>query len=405
MGIRKGAFTIQMVKSKNRLFSRAYILLTLVNIITAFGLSMISSIVSSYAVLLGAGLTLAGTLAGIFSIAALIIRPFSGIALDILNKRNMCIFSTVMICLSFFGYTFTHSIPTMLFFRVLHGMSFGISSTATMALVSEYIPKERLGEGLGYFGLGQIISRICGPYLGIVIKDKLGYQKLFIMISILTIMAVILLFLVKVDKTAHQAIKRTGLHIRFENLIVKECIVYALVSGLFSLVNGITSSFLVLLGDERGIPNIALFFTVNAIVLFILRFMVGRLIDRSSLTPIVIISLIFTGVSMFMIGISTGISMILVAAVLVAIGQGTGQLSLQSACIRKVDAAKIGIATSTYYIGADIGQALGPIIGGKISELYNYKMMFNFIAILMLVGILVFIIYQIYDMKRVKRIF
>lgn len=393
------------MNSNNKLFNRTYLLLTLVNLITAFGFSMIASIVSSYAVSLGAGLTLAGTLVGIFSLSALVIRPFSGMALDILNKKNMCIFSTVMICLSLYGYAYAHSIPLMLFFRVLHGMSFGISSTASMALVSEYIPKERLGEGLGYFGLGQIIARIGGPYIGIVIKDRFGYRNLFITISMLTILAVILLFLVKVEKTVYQSIKKIGTAIRFENLIVKDCIVYALVSGLFSLGNGITSSFLVLLGEERGISNIALFFSVNAIVLFILRFMVGRFIDRSSISPIVIMSLLITGVSMFMIGISTGLSMILAAAVLVAIGQGTGQLSLQAACIKKVDSAKIGVATSTYYIGADIGQGLGPIIGGKVSELFNYKMMFFLTSILMLGGIVVFIVYQIHDKKKMYNIF
>jgi MFS family permease len=388
------------MNSNNKLYNRTYLLLTLVNLITAIGFSMIATIVSSYAVSLGAGLTLAGTLAGVFSLSALIIRPFSGVALDILNKRNMCIFSTVMICVSFLGYAFAPNIPVMLFFRVLHGMSFGISSTATMALVSEYIPKERLGEGLGYFGLGQIVSRICGPYIGIVIKDRFGYENLFKIISILTILAVILLFMVKVEKTVSQSMKKIGAALRFENLIVKDCIVYALVSGLFSLGNGITSSFLVLLGEERGIANIAIFFSANAIVLFILRFLVGRFIDRSTLTPIVIMSLVFTGVSMFLIGISTGLPMILLAAVLVAIGQGTGQLSLQSACIKKVDAAKIGVATSTYYIGADIGQGLGPMIGGKISELFDYKMMFFLTAILMLGGIIVFMTYQIYDKRK-----
>lgn len=393
------------MNSNNKLFNGTYLLLTLVNLITAFGFSMIASIVSSYAVSLGAGLTLAGTLAGVFSLSALVIRPFSGMALDILNKRNMCIFSTIMICVSFVGYSFAQTIPVMLFFRVLHGMSFGISSTSTMALVSGYIPKERLGEGLGYFGLGQIISRICGPYIGIIIKDRLGYQKLFILISLLTILAVVLLFWVKVEKTVHQSIKKIGNAIRIENLIVKDCIVYALVAGLFSLVNGITSSFLVLLGEERGISNIALFFSVNAIVLLILRFMIGRLIDKFNLTPIVIMSLLITGLSMFMIGMSSGIIMILFAAALVAIGQGTGQLSLQSACIRRVDAAKVGVATSTYYIGADIGQGLGPIIGGKVSELYNYRMMFYLTSILMLGGIVVFIVYQIYDKKKVNNIY
>ena len=388
----------------NRLLNRTYLILTLVNLITAFGFSMIATIVSSYAVSLGAGLTMAGTLAGIFSLSALVIRPFSGIALDILSKRNMCVFSTVMICVSFFGYAFAQNIPVMLFFRVLHGLSFGISSTAVMALVSEYIPKERLGEGLGYFGLGQIVSRICGPYIGIVIKDRYGYQNLFIIISILTLLAVILLFMVKLEKKVNQSIKKIGAALRFENLVVKDCIVYALVSGLFSMGNGITSSFLVLLGEERGIANIAIFFSANAIVLFVLRFLVGRFIDRSALTPIVILSLAITGVSMYILGISTGLSMILLAAALIAIGQGTGQLSLQTACIKKVDAAKIGVATSTYYIGADIGQGLGPMIGGKISEAFDYQIMFYLTAILMLGGIIVFILYQIYDRRRLVRI-
>lgn len=389
------------MNSNNKLLNSTYLLLILVNIITAFGFSMIATIVSSYAVFLGAGLTLAGTLAGIFSLSALVIRPFSGMALDILNKRHLCIFSTVMICISFVGYAFADNIPVMLFFRVLHGISFGISSTAAMALVSEYIPKERLGEGLGYFGLGQIISRICGPYLGIVIKDRFGYQKLFIIIAILTVLAVLLLFYVKEEKTDVKRIRKTSTSMGLGNFIVKECIVYALVSGLFSMGNGITSSFLVLLGEERAINNIALFFTINAVMLFILRFMIGKFIDRARLTPIVIISLLLTAISMFMIGISTGISMILAAAVLVAIGQGTGQLSLQSACIKKVDAARIGVATSTYYIGADIGQGLGPMIGGKISELFSYKIMFYFSAMLMLAGIAVYILYQNYDLKKI----
>ena len=384
----------------HKLFNRTYLLLSLVNLITAFGFSMIASIVSSYAVSLGAGLTLAGALAGIFSLSALVIRPSTGMALDILNKRNLCILSTIMICISFFGYAFTQNITVMLFFRVLHGISFGISSTSTMALLSEYIPKERLGEGLGYFGLGQIISRISGPYIGIIIKDRFGYQNLFGIISISTIFAVLLLFMVKTEKTNYKATKHIGSAIRLENLIVKECIVYSLVSGLFSLGNGITSSFLLLLGESREISNIGLFFSVSAFVLFVLRFMVGKLIDRSSLTPIVIISLLFSGISMIVIGKSTGIAMIIIAAVLMAMGQGAGQLSLQSACIKKVDASKIGVATSTYYIGADIGQGFGPIIGGKFLELFNYEIMFYFISFLMLSGIIVFVVYQLYDEKK-----
>lgn len=59
---------------------------------------------------------------------------------------------------------------------------------------------------------------------------------------------------------------------------------------------------------------------------------------------------------MLLIGYSYGLIPILVAAVLKACGNVGGQISLQTACVKKVDACRIGIATSTYYIGSDLGK-------------------------------------------------
>lgn len=383
-----------------KLFSPTYCLLSLVNLITALSYSMIASIVSSYAMTLGAGLTMAGALAGIYSLSALVVRPFSGIAMDTLNKRNICIFSTMLICISFLGYAVAPNTAVMLVIRVLHGVAFGISSTANMALVSETIPKERLGEGLGYFGMGQIIAQICGPSLGIAIKDQYGYRPLFIGISVFAMLAVILLLPVRTSRTETQKKAVRNFVFRFDNLIVKEVIVFALTAGLFSLGNGIVNSFLVPLGEARAISNIGLFFSVNAAVLCAVRLLTGKVIDKSGLSIIVNISLILTAASMFLIGASSGLVWILAAAVFKAVGQGEGQIALQSACIKKVDDSKVGVATSTYYIGADIGQGFGPILGGKVSALFNYQTMFYCIAALMLVSAVLFTIYQMRGIKK-----
>lgn len=388
------------MKSQTKLFNATYILLILVNLITAFGYSMIATIVSSYAVTLGAGLALAGTLAGIFSISALIIRPFSGMAIDMFNKWNMCIISTILICLSFVGYAFAPNVGMMLVVRILHGVAFGISGTTSMVLVNECVPKERLGEGLGYFGMGQIIAQICGPNVGIAVRDRFGYHNLFLIISVSTVVAIVLLFYIKGRAPKSDKVGKTKPAIRLNNLIAKECIIYALVAGLFSLGNGIASSFLVLLGEERGISNIALFFTVNAVILLVMRIFIGKVVDKAKLGLIVNISLILTAASMFTIGKAAGLVLILVAAALKAIGQGGGQISLQTACIKKVDPARVGIATSTYYIGADIGQGFGPMIGGKLSEQFSYEIMFYYMAAAMLAGIVVFNIYQKYTAKK-----
>jgi Arabinose efflux permease len=382
-----------MTKTQSsKLFNKDYNLLILVSLITSLGYSMIATLISSYGVELGAGLTVAGTLVGIYSLSALLIRPLGGYATDILNKRNMCIFSTIMICIAMTGYALAPGIKTLFVIRILHGAAFGISGTANMALVCECISKERLAEGLGYFGLGQVLSQVIGPNIGMAIKEQYGYKNLFMIIAAMTVIAIIILFCVNSEEEKNREVERKSFS--FRDLIAKECIVYALVAGVFSLGNGIVNSFLVLLGQERSIIGIALFFSVNAGVLFIIRLFIGKIADRNSLSVIVNISLITSAVSMAMIGEGKALFVIVIAAVLKAIGQGSGQISLQSACVKKVDANKVGIAASTYYIGADIGQGLGPIIGGKISAMFNYRTMFYCIAVLILLTMVLFNFYQ-----------
>lgn len=387
-------------KNELKLFSKNYNLLILVSLITSFGFSMIASLISSYAVSLGAGLSAAGVLAGIFSLAALLIRPLGGYATDILSKKNMCVFSTILICIAMLGYALSPGIKTMFAVRILHGVAFGISGTANMALVCECIPKKRLAEGLGYYGLGQVISQIIGPNIGIAIKNHLGYEVLFFIIAAMTVFAIVVLLFITNGIEKNE--KKSNIKFSFRDLVAKECIVYALVAGMFSLGNGIVNSFLVLVGEERNIIGIALFFSVNAGVLFFLRLVVGKVVDRKSLTFIVNVSLVTSAISMMMVGKGMVLWVILLAAILKAIGQGSGQISLQSACIKRVDASKVGVATSTYYIGADIGQGLGPIIGGKISAMFDYRTMFYCAAILILIVMVFFNIYQRMLVKKAK---
>ena len=160
--------------------------------------------------------------------------------------------------------------------------------------------------------------------------------------------------------------------------------------------NGIVNSFLVLLGESSKIAQISLFFSVNAIVLFVLRLLVGKVIDRANLLFIVNLSLLAGAGSMILIGKSGILVPILIAAAIKAFGNVGGQISLQSACVKRVDAARIGVATSTYYIGADIGQGLGPIWGGKVAEQFGYEGVFFCMAGFFLLGVICFTAYQLH---------
>lgn len=343
-----------------KLFTRAYVFLILISLMTAMSYSMISTLITNYAVELGGTLAMAGMIAGIFSMAAL------------------------------------------LFFRVLQGFAFGISGTANMALVAQVVPKERLGEGLGYFGLGQVVSQVIGPIAGVAMKERLGFEKLFYFVTGISAVAVFLLFLFRYNKQTGEVDakepekggRKIAGALTLRRLVAVECLVYALTAGMFSMANGVTSSFLVLLGEERKIANIALFFTVNAACLFFIRILMGKIADRASVLLIVGISLTVSLLSMTLLARAFVLRAVLLAALFKAIGQGGGQISLQSACIKAVDESRVGVASSTYYIGADIGNALGPAIGGWVSGLWGYEVMFHVIAALMGMMLLFFFCYE-----------
>ena len=84
--------------------------------------------------------------------------------------------------------------------------------------------------------------------------------------------------------------------------------------------------------------------------------------------------------------------MILVSCVIRAIGQGAAQPAIQASCLDAVGKNRSGVATSTYYLGGDIGQGIGPIVGGfvisAIVGIQGYTVLFvGCAALLLLAGI------------------
>jgi len=387
-----------MNDTKEKLWNIGFIELIAISFLSSLSFSCIHPLVSSYAVSFGAKIEAAATAVGIYSISAMCVRPFGGYFTDRYNKKVLLFISTLLLGISFFAYVFCKNITLLMILRIIHGVAFGINSTVNFALATKFIPKSRTGEGLGYYGVGQVIAQIIGPTIGLKIKELFGYTVLFFGSAVVVFGAAILFFMVF---SYHEAVRpadskeRAGIVKILKNLIAPECIFYAMIAGLFSMSNGIVNSFLVLLGEERGIANITLFFTINALFLFLLRVTIGKVLDKTSLLLVVSVSLLTGAISMSMIGMAGALPLILAAGFIKAIGHVGGQVSLQSACVKRVDESRVGVASSTYYIGADIGNGLGPIWGGKVVAAAGYSASFFTMSVVFSVGILIFVIYEL----------
>ncbi len=78
-------------------------------------------------------------------------------------------------------------------------------------------------------------------------------------------------------------------------------------------------------------------------------------------------------VSFSIIGTARTLPVILVGAVVAALGYGSPYPAIQSLCMQMEPRARRAVASNTLYAGLDIGFFLGPLLGGFIREYATYR--------------------------------
>jgi len=388
-----------------RLWNRNYIFLLSLSAVTATAFNMVTPTLPLYAVDLGAGLTIAGALSGIFAITALVVRPFSGLAVDRLNNKWLLVGSTVTMALAVLGYYVSGSVLVLFAFRILHGAAFSVSGTTNTSLACSYMPPSRLGEGVGYLGLGFILATAIGPSMGLSLAERYGYQASFGASAVMFVVAALLMLFVA-DRPMQREPAPAGnlegaeadpprrARIQFSDLFARELVVFAVLSSILSLSNGVTNTFIPLFAAERAIPNIGLFFTVSAVSMLVMRVAGARLLDRYGLGKILYPSFALSGLALALLAGARGLPLVLISSAIRSAAQSAAQPALQATCIRRLGPRRTGVATSTFFVGADTGQGLGPIVGGAVSETWGYGAMYLGASAVMLVGMLIYRLYE-----------
>ncbi|AZV56418.1 MFS transporter [Clostridium sp. AWRP] len=394
---------MEQSKTEN-LWNFSFILMLIINALVFIGFTMMTPILPKYTISLGATMSIAGLVAGIFAITSIIIRPFAGFSTDRFNKKHLLIVSTIFLAVSALGLKISYNIYTLFFFRIVQGISFSVSVTVINALSTTYMPKERIGEGIGFMGLGYILATAISPNLGLEISSRFGFKYVFYLSCIVVMIAAALMTIIPYNPPNRENLNVSKLHIKISDFFAKELIVFAVLACLFTFMNGVIGSFLALLGDERHISNIGYYFTVNAIVILIIRPLSGKLLDNKGLSIIAFPAFIMAMAASLLLVISSSLWMILVVAVLYGIGQSSLSPALQATCVKRLGPSRVGIATSTYFIGYDAGQGLGPIIGGTIAGKFGLTSVFYICAFLLFSGIVIYYLHTLNAKKAKSKI-
>lgn len=381
--------------NRNKIFTLPFLMVLLMSVTSGAASYMVNPILPAFLVSRGAPMELTGIISSLMSLVALFGRPFSGAASDRFNKKHLMILSYVLSIVCLLLYSKADTVLMIIFVRILNGIAFSLSGTVSMAFGADFLPLDRLGEGLSYIGIGTVVSTMIGPQLGDFIDERFGMEQIFVWASLLNLLCAILTYLIPYQP--RNAGNRKKFVFRFENFFAPELTMYVFLIGMLSIGNGILLYYLKDFGNSRGISGISLFYTVGSIATILTKPFTGRWLDRKgtawTIYPAFIISIAFA----LCFGRSYSLIPVLIASVLKAIGQGSGSSAIQVDSVRKLGLDRSGVASGSCYIGMDLGNVLGPAIGAFVISSKGYGVLFDIYAAMLALCIP---IYWLYSRKR-----
>ncbi|MFY7990524.1 MAG: MFS transporter, partial [Fluviicola sp.] len=143
------------------------------------------------------GAELKGWIIGLFTISAGVSRPFSGKLADFIGRKKVLlvgVFFSLLICLL---YPFAFSVWFLLTLRFFHGFSTGFFPTGATALVTDILPDDKRGSGMGVWGTFISLGIGSGQGLSTIFVDQVGQNGLFIVAAITVLISYGLMFTVR----------------------------------------------------------------------------------------------------------------------------------------------------------------------------------------------------------------
>ena len=352
---------------------------------------LITPIITGFSETLGASGTTMGLIGGIMNICSLISRPIVGVYSDRISKYRLSFFGIICIIIACIGYMAAVNPIMILIFRVINGLGFACCSTCMATWMSDLLPQKKIGSGMGIYGTMNALSMAVAPAAGVYVYQIFSYRTAFFIAAFIAVIAVIIIQFIQ-DKDEPVVIAKANSKLEFIN---RNVVPIAFIMMMFAIPYCATQSFLVTYIETRQLDiNISLFFPVYAVALLILRLSLKSLFDKLPFGLFFTSSIICASLSMYFLTVMQSNFDLIIASIFMAGGSGIINSVCQSTALLLAPKNKRGLANSTFYIGIDLGMALGPIIGGFFYEHFSLALFYPLFFVTIPLAVIGFYFYH-----------
>jgi MFS family permease len=428
----------KMNRKESRLISSDFILV----MIAAFGSSMVNhfffSSLSLYSEKLTGTASFAGYLSLAYSATALITRTFSGLLSEKVGRVRIMVIGAALCAVTCFLhglatditiiYGFATGAIVLIMLRILNGIGMSMNTTCAGAAVPDIVPKERLAQGIGIFGLYTTLSQAVGPFIALSIigdGELSSFRKLFFVSAIVCGISFIGGCFVKYERRnrkrlveeqaadplpanpqnaeqktndiaglarnpSQEDIPEKSSAIRSVSKLIGPALVLVLYFfGISSVL-----SFLSLYAQIRGfnIQNLGWFFFVSSAGILLARLILGRIVDKRGGDIVVIPGLILIAVCLALIPLTPTLASLVCLALPYGIATGAISPSINAMMFKRSSPKQRGIVSAIYFAAVDIGITLGAPVMGWVADAVGFNPVYWLSTALVLAALLIYVL-------------
>ncbi len=363
-----------------RIFNSNFIRIFMTTVLVMTGNQIIMVVLPLYLDNLGKDPSVLGTATSLSALAAMLMRPFGGILSDKWSKKRVLILGAFVMILGMVGINMIPITFAIIAIRFFQGFGISGATTAQMAIAADVLPRTKLKRGMSYFGITSVLAAALGPVIGIELIVGDNYTWSWMGAVLIFGLAIIIVSTISYEIKEESPVRAGDKNYEgsiFWRFYEKKAFMPSMVQLIIMTGNAMIV-FLPSYGRLIGIDNVGLFYTIQAVTMFIANLAVGQVIDRvKNPLRLLIPGLCIFSLALFMLFIAEGPVLFFLAAVLYGTGFGTNMATMNVVIMSFAPYDRRGAASSTFLSSIDLGFSIGSLMGGVVIGAFGYKVFYG----------------------------
>src|SRR5690606_12798741 len=256
----------------DRLWTRSFVLMSVGSLLLFTSFYLLLPPMPLFVKELGGLDAQVGLAAGVFTIAAVLVRPFAGGLLDRYGRRPFLLAGLGLFVVSMYLYGRVGSVGTLLILRLVHGVGWAFATTAAAAAITDIVPPARRGEGMGWWGMAMTLAMAVGPIMGVWVLEDYSFNGGFLLAAGLSLASVVAMAVPSLPFQGYA--ERKGIAIYDASTVP-----VAIAVAFLAFAYGAVMTFLPLFAATVDV-NPGVYFLVYALAMTLARPLAGTLADR-----------------------------------------------------------------------------------------------------------------------------